>query len=284
MADQKISQLTAAATPLVGTEVFPIVQSGSTVKATIANVQAAPIAAETASRMLYLNASKVPTTSADATFDGTNLGLGASPTFYGGRLAVGGHVAVSAGNSIKLWNTGGTGLATLAGTGTNELSITAADGVKLVDGNLIQGTAAKGINFTANTPAAGMTSQLLNWYEEGTFTATYTGTGSAPTTPVTTTARYTRVGRLVTVHIGFANPFSTAGATGNVQVTGLPFTSGYTAICPVLLGDNLGTVAVGYLTSSSTTISLVNPGDLGTPIAVKNTIYSYMNITLSYTV
>ena len=39
-------------------------------------------------------------------------------------------------------------------------------------GNVIQGTAAKGVNFTANTPAAGMTSQLLNWYEEGTWTPT----------------------------------------------------------------------------------------------------------------
>jgi hypothetical protein len=39
----------------------------------------------------------------------------------------------------------------------------------LSTGNLIQGTAAKGINFTANTPAAGMTSRLLNWYEEGTW-------------------------------------------------------------------------------------------------------------------
>ena len=32
MADLKISQLTAATTPLAGTEVLPIVQSGATVK------------------------------------------------------------------------------------------------------------------------------------------------------------------------------------------------------------------------------------------------------------
>jgi len=32
MADKKISQLTGASTPLAGTEVLPIVQSGSTVK------------------------------------------------------------------------------------------------------------------------------------------------------------------------------------------------------------------------------------------------------------
>lgn len=40
MADKKISQLTAASTPLAGTEVLPIVQSGATVKVSIANVTA----------------------------------------------------------------------------------------------------------------------------------------------------------------------------------------------------------------------------------------------------
>lgn len=40
MADKKISALTAATTPLAGTEVLPIVQSGSTVKVSIADVTA----------------------------------------------------------------------------------------------------------------------------------------------------------------------------------------------------------------------------------------------------
>lgn len=40
MADKKISQLTGAATPLAGTEVLPIVQSGSTVKVSIDNLTA----------------------------------------------------------------------------------------------------------------------------------------------------------------------------------------------------------------------------------------------------
>jgi hypothetical protein len=38
MADKKISQLTAAATPLAGTEVLPIVQSGATVKVSVDNL------------------------------------------------------------------------------------------------------------------------------------------------------------------------------------------------------------------------------------------------------
>lgn len=40
MADKKISALTAASTPLAGTEVLPIVQSGATVQVSIANVTA----------------------------------------------------------------------------------------------------------------------------------------------------------------------------------------------------------------------------------------------------
>jgi hypothetical protein len=38
MADKKISQLATASTPLAGSEVLPIVQSGSTVKATVVNL------------------------------------------------------------------------------------------------------------------------------------------------------------------------------------------------------------------------------------------------------
>jgi hypothetical protein len=144
MSDKKISQLTAATTPLAGTEVLPIVQSSNTVKATVADVQAAPIAAQTADRILFLNASKVPSTSANLGFDGTSLAVGASTVFYGGRLAVGGHIAIATGNSLKLWNTGGTGLATLTSTGTNGLTIAASGNTTLSDGSLVIGTAGKG--------------------------------------------------------------------------------------------------------------------------------------------
>jgi len=41
MADKKISQLSVASTPLAGTEVLPIVQSGATVQVSVANLTAA---------------------------------------------------------------------------------------------------------------------------------------------------------------------------------------------------------------------------------------------------
>jgi len=94
-------------------------------------------------------------------------------------------------------------------------------------GNLVQGTAAKGINFTANTPAAGMTSQLLNWYEEGTWTPTRNGfveiigAGS-----ITTSGTYTRIGRQVTVvaSIICAGGATIAAAVGaGSYLSGLPY-------------------------------------------------------------
>ena len=73
MANVKISNLTAATTPLAGTEVLPIVQSGATVKASIANVQTATYSGGTANGVAYLNGSKVLTSGSALVFDGTNF-------------------------------------------------------------------------------------------------------------------------------------------------------------------------------------------------------------------
>lgn len=90
----------------------------------------------------------------------------------------------------------------------------------LSTGNLIQGTAAKGINFTANTPLAGMTSQLLNWYEEGTWTPT--DASGAGLSFVTASARYIRNGKTVNIWVRVKYPV-TASASAAV-IGGLPFT------------------------------------------------------------
>ncbi len=69
----------------------------------------------------------------------------------------------------------------------------------IVGGNLVLGTAGKGIDFSANG------GNVLTQYDEGTWTATLTGTGGAPTTPVTVNGTYTQVGRQVTVQAYFEN-------------------------------------------------------------------------------
>jgi hypothetical protein len=100
MADKKISQLTSATTPLVGTETLPVVQSGSTVKTPVSDLTAgravsmlsATLTGGVANGVVYLNASKVTTSGSALVFDGTNLGVGtASPSQ---RLHVNGNTIV----------------------------------------------------------------------------------------------------------------------------------------------------------------------------------------------
>jgi hypothetical protein len=113
-----------------------------------------------------------------------------------------------------------------ASSPTERLRIDSTGDVTLSTGNLIQGTAAKGINFTANTPAAGMTSELLNWYEEGTWTMGLSfGGGTTGITYTVNTGRYIRIGKSVTV-TGFLLLSSKGSSTGAAVLTGLPFTIG----------------------------------------------------------
>jgi len=85
-------------------------------------------------------------------------------------------------------------------------------------------TAGNGIDFSANSNAAGMTSELLNDYEEGTWTPSFGGTGGqSGQVYVTQDGTYTKVGRLVTFQGNIA--LSTKGTiTGFVKINGLPFT------------------------------------------------------------
>ena len=211
MADKKISALTASTTPLAGTEVLPIVQGGSTVKVSVANLTAgrAVTALSAATTTGYKN------TSAGADTASTPDGLFLTDAANKNAIV---QLSASGGVSTFIFESGGAGWRRVSGLLTN--------GNSVVDvGNVVIGTAAKGIDFSANTHAAGMTSELLNWYETGTWTATLTGSTTAPAIPVTATGYYTRVGNIVHVFASFAN-VSTVGALGDLQVTGLPFTSG----------------------------------------------------------
>jgi hypothetical protein len=103
------------------------------------------------------------------------------------------------------------------------MRITSAQNVTLSTGNLVIGTSGKGIDFSANTSAAGMTSELLNWYEEGTFTPVLTSTGGGAPTYSSQLGRYTRIGN--TVHYFVQVYLTSLGtlAAGSLIITGLPY-------------------------------------------------------------
>jgi hypothetical protein len=186
MANSKISALTAATTPVAGTEVLPIVQSSATKQVSIANLTA-------------------------------------------GR------------------------------------SVSAADYV-MTTGNLVPSTAAKGINFTANTAAAGMSSQLLNWYEEGTWTPNVGGTAVY----AIQTGRYTRIGRQVTVACDLS---ITALGTGSAKnVSGLPFTP-----------NGIFSGSMGYMVNLNGTYVMINPIVASTTYVYFETMTAAANVTADNT-
>lgn len=169
MADTKISALPASTTPLAGTEVLPIVQSGVTKQVSVANLTA-------------------------------------------GR-------ALSA----------------------TELTLTT--------GNLIVAN-GQGVDFSA-TPGTG-TSELLNDYEEGTWTPVPVASSGTITTVGTVSGTYTKIGRQVTIWATIAITNNGTGS-GRLDVSGLPFTASATRHAGVGWNQGSAETLSAYVNPSATT-------------------------------
>ena len=115
------------------------------------------------------------------------------------------------------------------GTGVERMNFDSSGNVKINSGNVVIGTAGKGIDFSANSHASGMTSELLDSYETGTWTPVIKTGASAFATTITFTGGtqtflYTKIGNLC--HVMFAVDASTASAptTPEIKIEGFPFT------------------------------------------------------------
>ena len=245
MADKKISALTASTTPLAGTEVLPIVQGGSTVKVSVANLTAgrAVTALSAATTTGYKN------TSAGADTASTPDGLFLTDAANKNAIV---QLSASGGVSTFIFESGGAGWRRVSGLLTN--------GNSVVDvGNVVIGTAAKGIDFSANG------GDILNQYDEGTFTATLTcTTGTITLNSGQDLMQYTRIGRMVYVS-GQIVVSAISSPTGILTLGGLPFTvngslgelAGRGAITVVAEGVGI-TVnnVVGYFLTGGTTANI----------------------------
>ena len=250
MANSKISALTSATT-VVGTEVLPIVQSSATVKVSVANLTPG-LDTITAVKggtgqtsyaigdLLYANTTTTLAKLADVATGNALIsgGIGVAPSW--GKIGLTTHISgvlpvanggtnassasITAFNNITGYSaSGATGTTTTNLVFSTSPSITnptfVADAT-LSTGNITQGTAAKGINFTANTPATGNTSQLLNDYQEGTWTPT--DQSGAGLTLTINSASYVKVGKMVCVSMDIKFPIT--ANTSNFLVS-LPFTT-----------------------------------------------------------
>lgn len=120
---------------------------------------------------------------------------------------------------------------TLGVTGAATVGTTLLVGTNatLTNGNVILGTSGKGIDFSATASGSGtMTSELLNDYEEGSWTPVVAdaSTGGNTGTCTINSAKYVKIGRQVSVQCDISGITTTGMTAGNpFYIRGLPFTS-----------------------------------------------------------
>lgn len=159
----------------------------------------------------------------------------------------------------------------------------------IVNGNLVIGTAGKGIDFSINPAAAGMTSELFNDYETGTWTPAVTPTGGGSVAYNTQSGFYTKVGNVVTVNAWIGGS-TLSSPLGDVSLTGFPFAvvsnnpraNAYLACNAITGGGGITGQLSGYLFNSTMFVNIIDNGSLSTLAASKlNTSFEFY-ISFSY--
>ena len=141
------------------------------------------------------------------------------------------------------FKTGGSDRVSILNTAGANVQV--ADGIDLLDGNL-KVASGHGIDFSATSDATGQTSELLDDYEEGTWTAAF----SDGSTAYTMNNSY-KVGRYVKIgdHVWIWGYFTVSDVDGgganentSTKITGLPFTMENNS-------ENYSSVHIGYVNS-----------------------------------
>jgi hypothetical protein len=153
----------------------------------------------------------------------------------------------------------------------------------LTTGNLIVAS-GQGIDFS-DTPGTG-TSELFNDYEEGTWTPVLSRATGGPITATTSdvTAKYTKVGNLVTVSLFLIIVGVTSQGSGENEIRGLPFAPADNSVGAGSVGRNstftTDVVHNCWVWSDSRIIFSSNVNSLGaTAVDWKD---GYINLTMTY--
>jgi hypothetical protein len=167
------------------------------------------------------------------------------------------------------------------GTMTKRMTIQSGGDVTVENGDIVFGTAGKGIclGATSNTDA-----NTLDDYEEGTWTpSVLVGTGLSMGTVHTN--KYTKIGQVVTLSASFNLDSSSSQSASGVRIGGFPFSiSGSEMSFPINVRYNYKpTPAVhlqgnGYLYYQNTTVGGNNQNSLGDALDTQSTV----GFTFSY--
>jgi hypothetical protein len=153
---------------------------------------------------------------------------------------------------------GSTSTATAINHTVGSLTVESGATIKLQDGAGIDFS-----NYTDGSVAGTTTSQLLDDYEEGTWTPTLTASGGGLTTSSfgINSATYTKVGNMVTASVYISCTVTDVGTNYGI-IGGLPFNTlsgGYTPVSTS--HDTLfGATGGGYVASGGNTMVFVDAG------------------------
>mgnify|MGYP003133375936 CR=1 FL=1 len=172
--------------------------------------------------------------------------------------------------------TGGTfsGAVTLSGGVSS--SLTVANGLTLTDGNVTVAS-GHGIDFSAVSHASGMTSELLDSYETGTWTASLiSGSGI---TFSSSERNYVKIGRVVYINISC----SFSGTSSNrVEISGLPFASSDTSACTIFHSGGSLPSGASFLAQTHSGHNRLSGGKSATDMTYSDVNGTTMRITGCY--
>lgn len=156
----------------------------------------------------------------------TGLNVGNAPNANSRAWALQGFGYINGGdgNGIEYRNSG-TGNSGYITNDNDRLNFNFISGILISQGN-VRIASGNGIDFSLSPNAAGATSEILNDYEEGTWTPVVAdaNTGGNTGTCTINSAKYTKIGRVVSVECDISGITTTGMTAGNgFNIRGLPF-------------------------------------------------------------
>jgi hypothetical protein len=169
-------------------------------------------------------------------------------------------------------------------------AITVNNGITLSDGNLTVAS-GHGIDFSATgDPTQGSgTSELLDDYEEGTWTPTLLGSSSHPSITTSVAAgKFVRIGGLVFIQWNMIITNVASSGSGNAQVGGLPYAmvgNTYQGYIGIMYNDtHSNETQKGYIPNGAAYINLVPTGRTQTNLGLGTISTGYFGGGGSYTI
>ena len=178
--------------------------------------------------------------------------------------------------------------------GAERLTVASGGDVTVKTGNLVIGTAGKGIDFSAQTATSASgssaTSELLDHYEEGTWTPAIIGSSSNPSHSTSSAqGRYVRIGSNVTLYMLIIVNSVSGQGSGNYGISGLPFgvtsdLSSYAMVGVVGYNDVFNSTVNKCYANSNNSITFIPDGVTQGNVTISGNSFStgYLGLTLSY--